>query len=361
MRTEKNLARSVLVVLEQGQREARAQELARLARPGIDVVHEESPDVALDLVATQPPPIVLVGMTIGAMEGLEFLALLLKRSPGFQGKVVVLPDKGDPFPPMLQGRDPVTKKSTTTAIDFAGIEALVAEVASSLGPVAAPAPAPSPPAPAPSPRAPAVATPTPAAVPAPSSARAPRPAPTAPSRTPVLAAGVGAILLLGVGGILLLRKGTEHPTTAPSAIAAPTQPRETPTIAVGAASERPREANAEPSPTEASRPMTTLPLTFAINSSEFQVGNQEELDAIVAELKRSLGAGVIEIGGHTSTEGPDDFNRDLSLRRAASVKRLLVGRGIPENRMVVQAYQTSAAPSSAPPESNRRVTLRILR
>jgi len=65
---------TVLVALSSEQREAYAADLARLERPGIDFVFEESPDLALEIVERTRPWLVLAGMTIGEMEGLALLA-----------------------------------------------------------------------------------------------------------------------------------------------------------------------------------------------------------------------------------------------------------------------------------------------
>jgi outer membrane protein OmpA-like peptidoglycan-associated protein len=71
------------------------------------------------------PRLVIVGMSLGSMEGLEFLARLMQRYRSFDGKVVILPDKGDPFPPVMQFRDPATGRSITEEIDFGALKTLV--------------------------------------------------------------------------------------------------------------------------------------------------------------------------------------------------------------------------------------------
>jgi hypothetical protein len=156
----------VLVVLSTEQREAYAAELERFSRPGIRLKFEESPEAGIEIATatTSAPAMVIVGMTVGMLEGLEFVALLMRARPKFPGKIVVLPDKGDPFPPVVQSRDPATGKSSTENIDLAGIESLISVLAESARPVA-PEPAP-PPAPSPPVTAPAPIAKTPAASPA---------------------------------------------------------------------------------------------------------------------------------------------------------------------------------------------------
>jgi outer membrane protein OmpA-like peptidoglycan-associated protein len=106
---------------------------------------------------------------------------------------------------------------------------------------------------------------------------------------------------------------------------------------------------------------TTLPLSFAKGSADFEITDAAKLDSIVETIKHDLGTSTLEIGGHTSTEGPERLNEELSLRRATSVKRYLLTRGIPEDRLVLRDYKASRASTSTADQANRRVTVRILR
>ncbi len=47
---------------------------------------------------------------------------------------------------------------------------------------------------------------------------------------------------------------------------------------------------------------------------------------------------VIELSSHTDSRGTDDYNMKLSQRRADGVKKYLVDKGIPENRIVAKGY-----------------------
>jgi OOP family OmpA-OmpF porin len=72
----------------------------------------------------------------------------------------------------------------------------------------------------------------------------------------------------------------------------------------------------------------------------------------------------IEVSGHTSADGKDDKNRQMSLLRAMSVKHYLVGQGIDEHRIdVVARGATEPIASNATTEGrtrNRRVEIRFL-
>jgi outer membrane protein OmpA-like peptidoglycan-associated protein/CheY-like chemotaxis protein len=135
---ERATSRSVVCVLESEQRDAYRVELDRLERIGVDFTFEDSPDKALELIDQRSPDLVVVGMTVGMMEGLEFLATLMGHNGGFGGRVIMLPDKGDPFLPQMHARDPVTGKSKTESIEFSVIEATVRELAQVMPAPAAP-------------------------------------------------------------------------------------------------------------------------------------------------------------------------------------------------------------------------------
>jgi outer membrane protein OmpA-like peptidoglycan-associated protein len=73
-----------------------------------------------------------------------------------------------------------------------------------------------------------------------------------------------------------------------------------------------------------------------------------------------LDAAIINVEGHTDSEGSDDYNQQLSERRAWSVKSYLVQKfGIDPNRLIVVGYGESApiAPNTTEEgmANNRRV------
>jgi OOP family OmpA-OmpF porin len=49
----------------------------------------------------------------------------------------------------------------------------------------------------------------------------------------------------------------------------------------------------------------------------------------------------VEVAGHTDWDGPDEYNENLSLRRAQSVKDYLVSKGVAEGRLKVSGYGES--------------------
>jgi outer membrane protein OmpA-like peptidoglycan-associated protein len=71
----------------------------------------------------------------------------------------------------------------------------------------------------------------------------------------------------------------------------------------------------------------------------------------------------VRIEGHTDSQGAVAFNEELSMKRADSVKRVLVGRGVQEKQIMVLGLGESrplADNSTAPGRAqNRRVELHI--
>lgn len=73
-------------------------------------------------------------------------------------------------------------------------------------------------------------------------------------------------------------------------------------------------------------------VVFDSNSAELTPLAQGTLDKVAAAMTR-FSRPVVEVGGHTDSVGPDDFNIDLSQRRTDSVQTYLTGQGIDLNRL----------------------------
>lgn len=135
---------TVLCVLSDEGRSRLEQKLHGLAHPGLLVVHEPSPRDALSRVAELGVALALVGNT-DEMESLELLATMLKHHGDLTAKIIVLPDEGDPFPPMMHWRE-ATGGSQTREIAFDELDALLAELAGGSTPSPQPLPGPTVPA-----------------------------------------------------------------------------------------------------------------------------------------------------------------------------------------------------------------------
>ncbi|MEL6663559.1 MAG: OmpA family protein [Pseudomonadota bacterium] len=76
-------------------------------------------------------------------------------------------------------------------------------------------------------------------------------------------------------------------------------------------------------------------ITFPVNSSDVQPGFQPTLNDVANTLIEYPKTSV-DIIGHASADGPEDYNQQLSERRAASVQSYLVAQGMRPVR--VQSY-----------------------
>lgn len=73
-------------------------------------------------------------------------------------------------------------------------------------------------------------------------------------------------------------------------------------------------------------------VVFDTNSDVLTPRATATLDMVAAAMER-FSRPVVEIGGHTDSVGPDDFNLDLSQRRADSVSAYLASVGIADTRL----------------------------
>jgi peptidoglycan-associated lipoprotein len=76
---------------------------------------------------------------------------------------------------------------------------------------------------------------------------------------------------------------------------------------------------------------------FDFNSAELRPESTVALDKLVETLNDNPNI-VIELGSHTDSRGNDNFNLDLSERRAQSVVNYLIGKGINAQRLVSKGY-----------------------
>lgn len=104
-------------------------------------------------------------------------------------------------------------------------------------------------------------------------------------------------------------------------------------------------------------------ITFATASADLYPGFFKVLDSVALVLKE-YDKTVIEVSGHTDSRGSEDYNQELSLRRASTVGEYLHARGIKGMRIVTLGYgELQPIASNDTPEGqqqNRRVELRLV-
>ncbi|MBF0588508.1 MAG: OmpA family protein [Magnetococcales bacterium] len=110
------------------------------------------------------------------------------------------------------------------------------------------------------------------------------------------------------------------------------------------------------------KPKIDLKILFATGSDAIDPASRSQLKQVAKALNSPrLKRTKIAIEGHTDSVGDRSFNRDLSSRRAASVRRALVNMGIDAGRLKPRGLGESQPISSNNTEQgralNRRVTL----
>ncbi len=111
--------------------------------------------------------------------------------------------------------------------------------------------------------------------------------------------------------------------------------------------------------------LTDSDVHFAFDKAELSDEAKAALDKFATDLKSRYTNVYIEIQGHTDSIGADDYNEDLGLERAESVRRYLnKAQQLPLHRMSVISYgETAPIADNDTREGraqNRRVVLVVL-
>ena len=106
-----------------------------------------------------------------------------------------------------------------------------------------------------------------------------------------------------------------------------------------------------------------LNIPFESNSSALRPQAAAQLQQLESALtSASLGKDRFVVAGHTDAKGSATYNKQLSLRRAQAVKRVLVTKGMDADRLDTVGYGSERllAPDRPEDPSNRRVEIRDL-
>ena len=106
-----------------------------------------------------------------------------------------------------------------------------------------------------------------------------------------------------------------------------------------------------------------LNIPFELDSSELSSNAKAQLEQLERALSsEALAENRFLVAGHTDAKGSAEYNRELSLRRAESVKRFLEANGIDAGRLESTGYGEDRLLTPDAPESpaNRRVEIRNL-
>jgi len=104
-------------------------------------------------------------------------------------------------------------------------------------------------------------------------------------------------------------------------------------------------------------------VTFAFDSSQLNSQFYPVLDKVSATLAE-YNKTIIEVAGHTDSVGSDQYNQQLSERRANSVAAYLASHGVDRSRMVTigagEAHPVATNDTDAGRAQNRRVEITIV-
>jgi outer membrane protein OmpA-like peptidoglycan-associated protein len=120
------------------------------------------------------------------------------------------------------------------------------------------------------------------------------------------------------------------------------------------------EGELEAQQTERGLVLTLGDVLFDTARSELKEGAQVSMDRL-AEFLRENPERRLLVEGHTDARGSEEFNRDLSARRADAVSSALAQRGIPRDRLrsvgLGEAYPVASNETPAGMQQNRRVEI----
>jgi outer membrane protein OmpA-like peptidoglycan-associated protein len=103
-------------------------------------------------------------------------------------------------------------------------------------------------------------------------------------------------------------------------------------------------------------------VTFDTDSTVVKPGLHSEIDRVAGILQQYPDT-LIRVEGHTDSVGTEEYNMDLSIRRAQSVRDLLNQRGVDTQRVEVVGYGEAISVATNDTEAgrqrNRRVEIKV--
>lgn len=103
-------------------------------------------------------------------------------------------------------------------------------------------------------------------------------------------------------------------------------------------------------------------VTFASGADQVEPGFQPVLNSVAIVLNK-YNQTIVDVVGHTDSDGDDTFNFNLSQRRATNVASYLSGQGVDGRRFSIQGFgEQRPIATNATPEGkalNRRVEIQI--
>lgn len=103
-------------------------------------------------------------------------------------------------------------------------------------------------------------------------------------------------------------------------------------------------------------------LMFDVDKSELNTNSKDNLSSLSATLKKYSDTNIL-VEGHTDATGSEEYNLELSRKRANSVEEYLTGMGVAKSRLETTAYGEGQPiadnENEAGRQQNRRVEVAI--
>lgn len=123
------------------------------------------------------------------------------------------------------------------------------------------------------------------------------------------------------------------------------------------------DLKAQAEETERGTVLTLGEMLFGFDQAQLEPGAERKLQPLASFLQENADREVI-VEGHTDAVGSEEYNRQLSERRALAVRNYLIRQGVAPDRIETQGYgpQYPVAPNDTPAgrQQNRRVDVVIL-
>jgi len=98
---------------------------------------------------------------------------------------------------------------------------------------------------------------------------------------------------------------------------------------------------------------------FDFDQAVLRAEDKQRLDAAVAQMKTLPEDATIQVTGYTDSVGTEEYNQELSMRRAQAAKDYLVSNGVAENRIVLSGMGESNPIASNDTAEGRAMNRRV--
>ena len=106
-------------------------------------------------------------------------------------------------------------------------------------------------------------------------------------------------------------------------------------------------------------------IQFEIGKADLKPISHAVIDEVVTVMKTNVQIELVQVQGHTDTDGSAELNRKLSQARSESVVKYMVGKGIKSGRLQGKGFgpDVPIADNAIPEgrEANRRVEFLIVK